>query len=304
MQAFPIFLTLAGRRALVVGGTDAAARKTELLLAAGARITLISATVDGEIAEWIAQGRVEWGGAAFDGKDLDGVAVVIVASDDEVLTARVSSAARTRNLPVNVVDRPLLSSFIMPAIVDRAPVVIAISTGGLAPALARLLRAEIERALPAAVGRLARFAETFRDQVRRTLDTPRARRLFWDRVFEGRIGELALAGDEFTARREVIRLLDSARTSAPPAGAVHVVDASHGDPESLTLKAHRLLQSADVIVHDRSVSRAVLAMARRDAARVVATDGSELAAELACQGKVVVRLTGADERQAVPGFSL
>ena len=305
MQAFPIFLTLNGRRALVVGGSDAAARKTELLLAVGARVTLIAATVDGEIAEWIGQGRIEWGGALFDGKDLDGVALVIVASDDEVLTARVSSAARTRNLPVNVVDRPLLSSFSMPAIVDRAPVVIAISTGGLAPSLARLLRAEIERALPAALGRLARFAETFRDQVRRTLDRPRARRLFWDRVFEGRIGELALAGDEFTARRELIRLLDTARNGAPPAGAVHVIDASHGDPELLTLKAHRLLQSADVIVHDRAVSPSLLAMARRDAARIISAD-SDVARKLAREGRVVVQLIAGkvDARQAAPGFSL
>jgi uroporphyrin-III C-methyltransferase/precorrin-2 dehydrogenase/sirohydrochlorin ferrochelatase len=305
MQTFPIFLALDGRRALVVGGGDSSARKTELLMAAGARVTLIAATVDGEIAEWIERGCIEWGGARFDDSHLDGVALVIVASEDEALTVRVASSARARNLPVNVVDRPQLSSFIMPAIVDRAPVVIAISTGGLAPSLARMLRAEIERALPAALGRLARFAETFRDQVRRTVDGPRARRLFWDRVFEGRIGELALAGEEFAARRELIRLLDATRNNAPPAGAVHVIDASHGDPELLTLKAHRLLQSADVIVHDPAVAPSILAMARRDATRVVSSD-EDLPATLAREGKVVVQLTGMqlDMRQAAPGFLL
>jgi uroporphyrin-III C-methyltransferase/precorrin-2 dehydrogenase/sirohydrochlorin ferrochelatase len=124
-------------------------------------------------------------------------------------------------------------------------------------------------------------------------------------VFEGRVGALALAGDEFTARRELIRLLDGARKSAPPAGSVHVVDASHGDPDLLTLKAHRLLQSADLIVHDRGVARSILAMARRDAARVVASD-SVLPSALARDGKVVVVLAAApiDSRQAAPGFSL
>ena len=139
----------------------------------------------GEIAQLIADGRISWAGRSFDAADLDGITLVIVATDDAPLQARVSHAAQPRCVPVNVVDPPALSSFIMPAIVDRGPITIAISTGGTAPALARKLRAEIERALPAAIGRLARFAEIFRDQVRRTLAEPRARRLFWDRVFDG-----------------------------------------------------------------------------------------------------------------------
>lgn len=268
MQAFPIFLQLQDRDVLVVGGGEAAARKVELLLSAGARVTLIAETVIGEIAQMISEARISWGGRVFEENDLSGMALAIVASDDEALQARASDAARRRCLPVNVVDRPLLSSFIMPAIVDRAPVTIAISTGGAAPALARRLRAEIERALPAAIGRLARFAEIFRQQVRRTLEHPRDRRRFWDRVFAGRIGELALAGDEIAARRELIRLLDASRGPAHAgAGMVHLVGAGPGDPDLLTLKAHRLLQQADVIVYDRLVSPEVLAMARRDADR-------------------------------------
>jgi len=184
---------------------------------AGAQGTLIAATAVGEIAQRIDEGGISWAGRAFDETDLTGVSLVVVASDDEMLQARVSLAAQQRCLPVNVVDRPRLSSFIMPAIVDRSPITIAISTGGAAPALARRLRAEIERAMPAAIGRLARFAEVFREQVRRTLDQPRARRRFWDRVFEGRIGELALAGDEIGARRELIRLLDGTRRETAPA---------------------------------------------------------------------------------------
>jgi uroporphyrin-III C-methyltransferase/precorrin-2 dehydrogenase/sirohydrochlorin ferrochelatase len=306
MQNFPLFLTLQGRRALVVGGTDQAARKVELLLSAGAHVSLIAETVTGEIAQLIADGRICWAGRTFDDNDLSGVTLVIVATEDETLQARVSHLAQTACVPVNVVDRPALSSFIMPAIVDRGPITIAISTGGVAPALARKLRAEVERALPAAIGRLARFAEIFRSQVRRTLGEPRARRLFWDRVFDGQVGELALAGDEIAARRELIRLLDSTRNDSTPAqGMVHLVGAGPGDPDLLTLKAHRLLQRADVVVYDRLVSPEVLAVARRDAERVPvgkrrgyhSVPQEEINARLvalARAGKSVVRLKGGD----------
>src|SRR5262245_42545200 len=268
MLSFPIFLSLHDRPVLVVGGGEPAARKVELLLSAGARVSLIADTVVGEIAQLIADGRISWAGRSFDDEDLAGMSLVIAATDDEALAARASHAAHQRNLPVNVVDRPHLSSFIMPAIVDRAPVTIAISTGGTAPALARRIRAEIERALPAAIGRLARFAEIFREQVRRTLEGPRERRRFWDRVFAGRIGELALAGDEIAARRELIRLLDSTRNEEASAGMWHLFGAGPGDPDLLTWKAHGRCQRADVIVYVRLVSPEVLAMARRDAERI------------------------------------
>ncbi len=306
MQVFPLFLTLKDRRALVIGGGEAAARKAELLLAAGAQVSLIAATVDGEVAQLIDDGRVAWAGDTFDSADIEGVALVIVASDDNALQARVSHAAQQRSVPVNVVDRPALSSFIMPAIVDRGPITVAISTGGAAPALARRIKAEIERALPAALGRLARFAEIFRAQVRRTLDEPRVRRRFWDRVFDGRVGELALAGDEIGARRELIRLLDDARRPARPVtGMVHLVGAGPGDPDLLTLKAHRLLQRADVVVYDRLVSPEVLAMARRDAERICVGkrpahhsvpqhEINDRLVALALAGKSVVRLKGGD----------
>jgi uroporphyrin-III C-methyltransferase / precorrin-2 dehydrogenase / sirohydrochlorin ferrochelatase len=305
MQSFPLFLTLHDRHVLVVGGTEAAARKVELLLSAGARVTLIADTVVGEIAQLIAEGFLSWAGRGFDDTDLAGMSLVIVATDDEALQARVSLAAQRRCVLVNVVDRPRLSSFIMPSIVDRAPITIAISTGGAAPALARRLRAEIERAMPAALGRMARFAEIFREQVRRTLAEPRARRRFWDRVFAGRIGEMALAGDEIGARRELIRLLDSARNEVAPVGMVHLVGAGPGDPDLLTMKAHRLLQRADTVIFDRLVSPEVLAMARRDAERInVGKHGgnhsmpqaeiNDCLVSLARAGKSVVRLKGGD----------
>lgn len=305
MHAFPLFLSLNDRQALVVGGTDAAARKVELLLSAGARVSLIAGTVSGEVAQLIAEGRVSWAGGDFSDDDLMGKSLVIVASDDEATQVCVAQAAQARCIPVNVVDNPILSSCIMPAVVDRGPVTVAVSTGGTAPALARKVRAEIERALPAALGRLALFADIFREQVRRTLREPRARRRFWDRVFDGRIATLALAGDEIAARRELIRLLDGARTENEPTGTVHLVGAGPGDPDLLTLKAHRLLQRADVIVYDRLVSPEVLALARRDAERIYVGKRrgqhrlsqeqiNQRLVALAQSGHTVVRLKGGD----------
>ena len=172
MQSFPLFMSLQDRRALIVGGGESAARKTELLLSAGAQVALIAETVGGEIAQLIADGRISWAGHTFDEADLTGMSLVIVASDDDFLQAYVSQVAQRNCVPVNVVDRPALSSFIMPAIVDRGPVV-AISTGGArppGPPAAAPNRARAARA----IGRLARFAEIFRPQVRRTLTEPRA----------------------------------------------------------------------------------------------------------------------------------
>jgi uroporphyrin-III C-methyltransferase / precorrin-2 dehydrogenase / sirohydrochlorin ferrochelatase len=310
MESFPLFLCLKGRQALVVGGTDQAARKVELLLLAGAKVSMIARTVTGEVAQLIADHRVRWAGRDFTDAHLAGVSLVIVATDDEALQETVSHAAQARCVPVNVVDRPALSSFLMPAIVDRDPVTIAISTNGAAPALARKVRAEIERLLPAALGRVARFADLFRDQVRRALDRPDARRRFWDRVFEGPVAALALAGDETGARRALIRLLDSARSEGVAAGMVHQVDAGRGDPDLLTLKDHRLLHQADVIAYDRRVSPLILAAARRDAERLFVDDHRGFSGwasadlerhllTLARAGKKVICLRGCHPSRAV-----
>lgn len=246
---------------------------------------------------------MRWAGRDFTAAHLAGMSLVIVATDDEALQEAVSRTAQAVCVPVNVVDRPALSSFLMPAIVDRDPVTIAISTNGAAPALARKVRAEIERLLPAALGRLARFADLFRDQVRRALDRPDARRRFWDRVFEGPVAALALAGDETGARRALIRLLDGVRSEGVAAGMVHVVDAARGDPDLLTLKDHRLLHQADVIAYDRNVSPLILAAARRDAERLFVGDHCDFSGwaspdlerqllALAQAGKKVVCLKG------------
>lgn len=304
MQGFPIFLSLAGRTALVVGGTSAAARKVELLLASGASIRLSARLPCGELRHLIDDGRVQWVGERFAPDMLDDVALVIAADSRETENRCASKVAQARGLPVNVVDQPALSSFTMPAIIDRDPVTIAISTGGAAPSLARLLRARIEQAVPSGIGRLASLAGELRSQVAGLLPDAAARRRFWDEVFQGRIADLVLAGQESAARR----MLTHSLMRAPPEGSggmVHLVGAGPGDPELLTLKAHRLLQQADVIVHDRLVSPAVLAMARRDAERlyvgkrrgdhcVPQAEINALLVDLARAGRSVVRLKGGD----------
>jgi uroporphyrin-III C-methyltransferase/precorrin-2 dehydrogenase/sirohydrochlorin ferrochelatase len=306
MQAFPIFLSLRGRRAVVVGGTEAAARKTELLLAAGADVRLFATDPCGELRHWIEDRRIAWTRTAFDEASLDGVALVIAAAADDDVNARASRAAQARGLPVNVVDRPALSSFIMPAIVDRDPVTIAISTGGSAPSLARLIRARIEQTIPPAIGRLAVLAREARAQVARVLRVPAARRRFWDEALQGRVAELALAGDMAAARRALMRQLASgSRSTGAAGGMVHLVGAGPGDPELLTLKAHRLLQGADVIVYDRLVAPEIIAMARRDAERIYVgkrrgdhcvpqSEINDTLVALARDGRSVVRLKGGD----------
>jgi uroporphyrin-III C-methyltransferase/precorrin-2 dehydrogenase/sirohydrochlorin ferrochelatase len=275
MSYFPAFLDLRGRRCLVVGATPAAARKAVLLAGTGADVRHV---------------------AIFAPADLDGCVLAIGASDD-VTERALAQAAAVRCLPVNIVDRPELSTFIVPAIVERGAITIAISTGGAAPGLARLLRARIESVVPAAAGDLASLARRFRARVAASLPDAGARRRFWDGALTGRVAELVFAGRSRDAARALARLL--ARASLPAIGPVegHVaLVMPPADPELLTLKALRLLHEADAIVHDRAAPTVVIAAGRRDAALHAVDTAAErdaLLIRLARQGKRVVWL-GAD----------
>jgi uroporphyrin-III C-methyltransferase/precorrin-2 dehydrogenase/sirohydrochlorin ferrochelatase len=269
MDAFPVFLDLRGRDAVVVGGSTAAVRKATLLARAGARIRVVAAELDPEFASLFADGRCAHHAEPFRAGHLVGATLAIAADPDPSVNEKVAGAARMMAVPVNVVDRPALSSFTVPAIVDRSPVMVAISTGGAAPVLARVLRARLETLLPAAYGPLAALAAELRPLARRRLPDAWVRRRFWESVFEGGIADLMLAGRANDARRALRRMLDrAAQDDASPTGAVHIVAAGHGDPDFLPLRALRLLQAADVVVHDRSVGDAILDLARRDAVRI------------------------------------
>jgi len=304
MDYLPIFLDLRGRNALVVGGGDTAARKASLLLDAGAWVHVVH---PGELAESFAilngTDRILHRREAFADPHLDGVDIVFAASENDALDARVHDAARARHLPVNVVDRPAKCSFIMPSIIDRSPVMVAVSSGGEAPVLSRLLRARLETLIPASYGRLASLAGRFKQRVRTRFSTTEGRRGFWERAFLSPIAEMVFAGREREAEQALERMLES--DAEQPTGEVYLVGAGPGNPDLLTFRALRLMQQADVVVYDRLVSQPILDMCRRDADRIYVGKERDnhavpqeeinlLLARLALEGKRVLRLKGGD----------
>ncbi len=268
MDYLPIFLRLQDSRALIVGGGAVAARKAELLLRCGARVRLVAPELGAAAAALLADERIEHVAAEFSPPHLEGACLAIAAADSPHVNASVAAAARARHLPVNVADDAALSSFILPAIVDRSPVIAAIGTEGHAPVLARRLRSQLEALLPARLGALARFAGLRRRAVHTSLP-PSERRPFWERIFGGSVGLAVLRGDEHAAQVAFARELASSRGGAgPPRGEVYLIGAGPGDPDLLTLRAVQLLQQADVILYDRLVNPQVLEGARREAERV------------------------------------
>ena len=306
MDFLPLFLNVRDRPAVVVGGGAVALRKAELLVRCGARVTLVAPQLTVEFAPLLASGRVEHRATAFAPAALDGAVVVIAATDQASVNAAVAQGARARNIPVNVVDDLKESSFIVPAIVDRDPVIVAVGTSGNAPVLARYVRERIEALLPPQLGRLAALAGRWRRRVAKTLGSVLERRRFWERVFSGPFATQVFAGHEQQAELELRRELKRASTARSSGiGEVYIVGAGPGDPDLLTLKAARLLQQADVVLYDRLISEAVLDRARRDAERIYV--GKEagrhhvtqeqtiaLMIELALEGKRVCRLKGGD----------
>ncbi len=263
MRFFPLFLDLDGRDVLVVGGGAAALRKALVLADCGARVSISEPYPGAELEA--AAGRLRLLRRPFRPGDANGKALVVSATGDAVRDAAVFAAARERDVPVNVVDRPELCTFVWPAIVDRDPLTVAITSGGAAPVLARGVRARIDAVLPPALGALARFADRFRGAVKATRPAARARRRFWEHFFAGPIADQILAGDERGAGERMLAVVNRRDEEGTEAGIVHLVGAGPGDPELLTLKALRLLQLADVIVHDRLIGPRILDYARRDA---------------------------------------
>jgi uroporphyrin-III C-methyltransferase/precorrin-2 dehydrogenase/sirohydrochlorin ferrochelatase len=305
MDRFPIFLDVKRRPCLVVGGGAVAARKVDLLLRAGGKVTVVAPELASPaLAELHGARRIHHIAEPFAPRHVMGHVLIVAATNHRAVNAAVSRAANAACLPVNVVDDPQLSSFIVPSIIERDPITIAISSDGNAPVLARLLRARLEAAIPRSLGRVAELAARLRKLVRRQLPDLARRRRFWETVFEGRVGALALAGR--TDEAEALASAELARAASDDIrGEVALVGAGPGDPELLTFAALRLLQSADVVVHDRLVSEDILDLARRDAERVdVGKAGgaksasqaeiNALIVRLARRGKRVVRLKGGD----------
>ncbi|WP_429191317.1 siroheme synthase CysG [Aeromonas veronii] len=303
MDYLPIFCRLDNKPVLLVGGGEVAERKARLLLDAGAQLTVVAPELDPELAELAANGSIEWLAGEFAPAQLTGKWLVVAATDRREVNALVYQSANQARIFANVVDDPKRSSFIMPSIIDRSPLMVAISSGGKAPVLARLLREKLEALLPQHLGAVAAFAGSLRERVKARFASMGERRRFWERLLGAdRLGQALARGDSASAHQLADNLFADESQSA---GEVVLVGAGPGDPGLLTLHALRQMQQADVVVYDRLVSDEVMALVRRDAKRIfvgkqagnhcVPQEGiNQLLLEEAKKGQRVVRLKGGD----------
>jgi len=305
MEYLPIFIQIKGRPCLVVGGGSIAARKVALLRKAQGSVTVVSPELCDELLKLKDEGLIQHHNREFKESDLTECALVIAATNQRSVNESVSELANQLRLPVNVVDNPDLCSFIMPSIIDRSPVVIAVSTGGSSPVLARLIRTKLEGSIPAAYGRLAKLVEGFRDKVKTAFPDVEARRGFWEKILEGSVAERVFSGHEGEAEQLLDKAITEQSENPDMPGEVFLVGAGPGDPDLLTFRALRLMQQADVVVYDRLVSPAIMEMVRRDAEIVYVgkerdkhtmqqENINQLLVRLAKEGKRVLRLKGGD----------
>lgn len=304
MTHYPVFLDLRGKPCVVVGGGSVAARKVAALRRAGGEVVVVAPALVAELATLRDAQAIRHLAAQFSAAQLDDAWLAIAATDDAAVNQRVAEAAQARRILVNVVDNPALCSFILPAVVERSPLQIAISTGGASPVLARLLKARLETLIPSAYGRLAGLLASWRARVKQALPEAGARRRFWEDVLQGPIAEQVLAGRDAAAQAALDAALAAPGVSAA-GGEVYLVGAGPGDPDLLTFRAQRLMQQADVVLYDRLVAPALLERVRKDAERIYVgkaenrhtlpqAEINRTLVRLARQGKRVLRLKGGD----------
>ena len=296
MRYFPIFADVENKPVLVVGGNEDAARKVRLMLKTTASVRIVADTLTPELDGLVTHGAIEWAGISYSPAQLEQAALVYVAAED--LAVRVCADAQALNIPVNVIDRPELCTFITPALVDRAPVVVAIGTEGSAPVLAQLIKARIEALLHPSLGGLAAFASELRCSIEKKLPKGRQRRAFWRQFFSGPVRDAFYARNDEAVSVAVTSAIE--RNGAEQPGSVHFVGGASGDAELITLKAQRCLIEADIIIYEKESNWQILEYARRDAERLVVTGGAagDKLVELARSGKTVVRLvSGAVSRK-------
>ncbi len=304
MQALPIFFNISNRSCVVIGGGDVATRKVNMLLKANAAVTVISPALCPELQALVDDKKIQTVAASYASAQINGACLVVAATDEPSVNEAVSRDAKALSIPVNVVDAPDLCTFTMGSIIERSPIVIAVSSEGNAPVLARYIRTKIETMLPVGYGRIAAIAGEFRDKVKAKFSTTQARRIFWEDVLQGPVVERVLAGQEQAARDLLQNLLDD-KNAAANRGEVFLVGGGPGDPDLLTFRALRLMQQCDVCVYDKLVSPEVMELVRRDAELIYVGKArdqhtmpqeeiNELLARLALQGKRVLRLKGGD----------
>ena len=304
MEYLPLFFDLKHRSVLLVGGGDVALRKARLLIRAGSQVTLVAHSVNDELARLLAthNGKVILGD--YGAEQLRHKVLVLAATDDEVLNEQVYRDAVAMQIPVNVVDNPPLCTFIFPAIVDRSPIVIGISSGGQSPVLARILRSKLESQIPVSFSRLGALVGRLRDKVKDRFSSVNERRVFWEKVLQGQVAEKVFSGRDQEAETLLLQQIEAGNADNQT-GEVYLVGAGPGDPDLLTFKALRLMQQADVVLYDRLVSAEVLELCRRDADMIYVgkqrnnhavpqQDINQLLITHAQAGRRVVRLKGGD----------
>ncbi|BCH20817.1 siroheme synthase [Mesorhizobium sp. L-8-3] len=302
LNAFPVFVRVEERVVVVVGNGDEALAKARLIAQSSAAIRIVADRPEHALADWIAANDVAHIRAPYDASALDSAVLAFAATGDEALDRRISDDARALSIPVNAVDRPECCDFFTPALVNRAPVAVAIGTEGAGPVLAQLIRARIDQMLSPSLGQLATLGNSFRDLAEKLLPRGSVRRRFWNDFFSGAPARAMEVGHADEAREAAAELL-LRRTAAR--GHVALVGAGPGAEDLLTLRAQRLLMQADVIVHDALVPEAVVAMGRRDAERLPVgkrkgchsksqQEINALLVELGRQGRQVVRLKSGD----------
>ena len=304
MDHLPIFINVRQKPCLVIGGGDIAFRKINLLIKAQAKVDCLSPLFCEGITNLSQNGDVNLIQKRFESDDIKEYAIIIASTDDSSVNALISKSAKKARIPVNVVDSPELSSFIMPSIVDRSPVIIAVSSAGRAPVLARIIRAKLETVIPSAYGVLAEIAGEYRQKVKDRFSKIKDRRAFWEFIFSGVIAEKVFSGRINEAKDDIDKQLKQA--SQMELGEVYLVGAGPGDPDLLTFKALRLIQQADVVLYDRLVSKGVMELVRRDSELIYVgkkggsqestrqIDINDQLVELAKSGKRVCRLKGGD----------
>ncbi len=306
MDYLPIFLDIRDKLVVIDGGGTVATRRAERALAAGARVHVFDAKLDDEFHDLLKDANLTHVARTIQAGDVAGAVVAYGASEDPARDAILYGAAQATGVLSNVADVGEYCDFITPSVVDRSPLVVAISSGGTAPIIARILRARIESLLPPAYGRMAEFMGGFREKVLEKIESTRSRRRFWERMIDGPAGDLFLAGDNAGATAQIMSVLDDEdREAGFSRGEVYLVGAGPGDPDLLTFRALRLMQRADVVLYDRLVGKDILDLMRRDAERIYVgklpeqhtmaqEDISQLLVDLAKQGKRVLRLKGGD----------
>jgi len=299
MKYFPVFLDGSKINAMVVGGGDVAARKIELLLKTTTNITIMAESVTEGVERLINENQLNWLKHNYKAGLLTKITLVIAATDNTEVNEQVYHEAVEFNILANVVDQPALCTYITPAIIDRSPMIIALSSSGSAPILIRMLREQIEKILPQGYGRLADFSLKFRDHVKARIKGIRNRRTFWENTLRGSIGQALL--DDKQQEAEQLLIMSLKEKIAPPQGEIIFIQTREGNPDNLTLNAHRALQFADAVFYDDEVNVDLIEYVRRDAEKYPQSVSSTImlnyqhVLELAQKGQQVIYLLSGNE---------